>query len=108
MAYYEPILRKVESPAYTIYIGGAREIISLKRNLYKRNLAHDYPWKGDYEITEKDMKEDKIYGLSVSKADEIFDHLEGCTCILPETDVIFALMGEIDELKAKLKAKEAS
>ena len=108
MAYYEPILRKVESSAYTIYIGGAREIISLKRNLYKRNLAQDYPWKGDYEITESDMKEDKIYGLSVAKEDPYFNHVKGNACILPETDVIFALMGEIDELKAKLKAKEAS
>lgn len=109
MAYYEPtILRKLETPAYTIYIGSAREIRSLKRNLYKRNLAHDYPWQGDYVITENDLEDDKIYGLTVAKADPILDNVEGNACIIPETDVIFFLMGEVDNLKAKVKERRTA
>ena len=101
MAYYEPILRKIETPGHHVFIGNAREIRSLKRNLYKRNLAHDYPWKGDYEITPDDMEEDKIYGLVINKPDEILTKITGCSCIVPETDVIFFLMGEVDRLKTK-------
>ena len=82
---------KITKPYADYYIGTTREIKSLERNLYAK--TNYVPLFSD----EPKFNPDRMYGIEVDFGKDGDE--QGKYFILGETDVVYLLMGEVQQMK---------